>query len=175
MARKRLYPVRKTPLAEAVQSIRRRLGLGQIGLTMALGGGISGGEISRYESGHVVPGLRTLVSLLHLTELPEERQPILEALRAQGIEELLSNLQAAGLIAPADHQTSIHLAEADCNLVRQVAAGPTMAPNELAPAPEDSQVLPDGGDSSCHSFGIAAGRAGACASARPAPPRDRAA
>ncbi len=174
MARKRVYPIRRTALAEAIQSIRRRLGLGQIGLTMALGGGTSAGEISRYESGYVIPGLKTLVALLSLAELPEERQAISEGLRAQGIEELLSNLWAAGLIAPVDHQTSIHPAEADCNLVPQVHAGAATAGGEVAPAPEDSQVLADRGDSSSDSLGVAAGPGGAEASAGPAPPGEAA-
>jgi hypothetical protein len=48
--------------------------------------------VSRWESGQVVPNLKNLLSLLNLAETPQERAPILDALEAEGIDELIGNL-----------------------------------------------------------------------------------
>jgi len=174
MGQRRIYPVRDTALSLAIRSIRRRLRLGQIGFTIVLTGKGHAGEISRWEAGQVIPGLKALVALLKLADTPAEREPILEALRAQRIEELLSNLQAAGLIAAPDHETSIHPAGVERNRIPQVPNGPATAVGEVAPAPQDSPIRADGGDSSSDSLGIAAGSAQATAYAGPAPPREAA-
>jgi len=137
MAHKRIYPVRNTPLSESVRSIRRRLGLGQIGFTTILSGKISAGEISRYESGQVVPSIKMLVALLRCAETPEEREPILEALRAQGIEELLSDLRATHLIPASDHQTSIHFPQLECNIAPEMMAAMRQALDPSSASPGD--------------------------------------
>jgi hypothetical protein len=131
----RLHPVRETDLGCAVRSIRRRLGLGQIGLVLVLTGRPHAGEISRYESGQTCPNLKTLLALLRLAETPEEREPILGALRRQGIETLLSNLHACGLAVPINHETSIHPTQSDRNIDPEVItkATPTFGPGVAMP------------------------------------------
>jgi hypothetical protein len=48
--------------------------------------------VSRWESGQRVPSLGNLLSLLKLANTAEERTPIVEALRANGIDDLIGNL-----------------------------------------------------------------------------------
>jgi len=51
-------------------------------------------QISRWESGQVTPTLKNLLALLNLAATPEECTPILAALRAEGIDDLVANLPA---------------------------------------------------------------------------------
>jgi hypothetical protein len=56
--------------------------------------------VSRWESGQVVPDLKNLLSLLNLAETTQERAPILDALEAEGIDELIGNLPTYFLHSP---------------------------------------------------------------------------
>jgi len=51
------------------------------------------GAISRWERGRSVPEIKNLLRLLRLAETPEETAAILQALKAQGIDDLLANVQ----------------------------------------------------------------------------------
>jgi hypothetical protein len=85
-----------------------------------------------------------LIGLLRLAETSEEREPILEVLRAHGIEKLLSNLRDSGLMVPADHDTSIHHTLAHRNAAPQMSAGTTQALDSSPATPRDpSPAIPD--------------------------------
>jgi hypothetical protein len=87
-------PVCNTPLSWAIRSIRWRLRKRQIAFSILIVGHSIAPLVSRWESGQVVPGLKNLLSLLKLAETPQERTPIIDALKVEGIDELIGNLPA---------------------------------------------------------------------------------
>jgi len=162
-----VHPIRETDLGKAIRCIRRRLGLGQIALVIRLTGRPHAGEVSRWEAGQLVPTLKMLLRLLHLAETATEREPILEALRARGVEQLVSDLQASGLLSRTDHQTSIHPADRNCNPGAEVPHCPSGGGADTGPAGGDLRLSSDGCVASSSTL---AGSALAGAGAGPAPP-----
>lgn len=70
--------------------------MGQIGLSEAIG--VCHSTISRYEGGLLIPDTKPLLRLLSLAQGPAERRPILRELKNHGIDEIIQDLTAAGLL-----------------------------------------------------------------------------
>jgi transcriptional regulator with XRE-family HTH domain len=74
--------------------MRRRLHKRQIAFSILVLGHPQNSLISRWESGQAVPGLKNLLALLRFAETAKERAPIVDALKAEGIDEVIANLPA---------------------------------------------------------------------------------
>jgi hypothetical protein len=120
MARPRPYEIEDTPLTWALRTIRRRLRLRQAAFEILLLNHPYTGLISRWESGQLVPSIENLLRLLKLAETPQERTPIVDALKARGIDELLADLQpylsAIGGDLPSSSTDRIAPVGEDCNV-----------------------------------------------------------
>jgi transcriptional regulator with XRE-family HTH domain len=119
MARPRAGEIRDTPLTWAVRSIRRRAGLGQIAFANLLLGRPAHSLVSRWESGQIVPSTENLLRLFRAAETPQERRPILDALRLRGIDGLVASLQpylsSSGFDLSASSSHSIAPVGEGCN------------------------------------------------------------
>jgi len=88
MERPQTSGIKDTPLTWAIRSMRRRRRMGQVKFTKLVLGRYVTGAVSRWESGQIVPSTKNLLRLLRLAEVSEERSPILQALKARGIDEV---------------------------------------------------------------------------------------
>ena len=109
--RPRVFPIRKTAIARTILLMRRRLDLGQVEFSRLVLGKFTPGITSRWESGRMVPGTENLLRLLKTAGTPQERAPIVEALRSRGIDDLIAQVQPYLLSslgnAPVPSSTSI--------------------------------------------------------------------
>jgi len=96
MAHLEMPPTGATDLSRAVFSIRKRLGLSQAEFGRTLLGKLGNSSVSRWESGERRrPDIISLIALLKLSETPEERAPIIEALDCSGhVDEQVERLRS---------------------------------------------------------------------------------
>ena len=97
MARKPAREIRITKLASTIWCIRKQHRMSQVAFAASID--ITPSQISRYESGHTKPELKTLLSLLSMADAPAERRPILQELKRQGIGDLLRSIRLSGLLS----------------------------------------------------------------------------
>jgi hypothetical protein len=103
VGRHKTHGINNTPLTEAIRSMRRRIRLGQVEFTVLILGKFTAGIVSRWESGQMMPGIENLLRLLAFATTPGERTPIVEAIKAQGIDSFRENLAKIGnLLSAAD-------------------------------------------------------------------------
>ena len=94
MARPKAFEIQDTPLTWAIRSMRRRLRLRQVKFSELVLGSNRQGLVSRWESGQLIPDIPNLLRLLALGATPEERRPIIDALKARGIDDVVAKLPA---------------------------------------------------------------------------------
>jgi transcriptional regulator with XRE-family HTH domain len=92
----RSVAVRETPLGSAIASIRRRLGKSQSAFSLLVSGTPFANPVSTWESGQFVPRRSSLISLLKLAATPEERAPIVDALKPKKAVEVIDSLPVCG-------------------------------------------------------------------------------
>jgi transcriptional regulator with XRE-family HTH domain len=82
---------RKTtdPTAQAIRLIRFRLQETQSEFAARFNTWPS--AVARWETARVAPGIPNLLSLLNLSAIPEERNPIIDALKSRGIDDAIAN------------------------------------------------------------------------------------
>ncbi len=127
--RPRVFPVRDTATARAIRLMRCRLDLGQIEFSQILLGRYTA-VISRWESGRTIPTPVNLLRLLKIAKTPEERGPILQELKASGVD---------GLFADVREMTQL-LIDAQPYISASQGNPPSSSPDSIAPDQEASNV-----------------------------------